>query len=303
MTQGNPPDLSYAEPDLRAIPPDDPYQRTDPRTERPSASGRMALLLGVLLLAGGLGWYLWSKYYATPPAPVAETPPAPTAEAPKEPGIQHPIQSTAPAEPLPALAESDKAIAAALATAIDSDAFARMMVNQDFVRRFVITVDNLPRKSYSQRLSPMKPIPGEFSVSRSQEALRISPQNVERYALAVRALEAVNSEKLVAAYVRYYPLFQEAYKEQGYPNAYFNDRLVQALDTMIAAPESPGQLALRQPKVLYEYADPALEGLPAGQRIMLRMGPENAARVKVKLREIRALVAREGAAAKGASTQ
>jgi hypothetical protein len=293
MTQGNPPDLSYAEPDLRAIPPDDPYQRTDPRIERSTGAGRMVLLLGVLLLAGGLGWYLWSKYHATPPAPVGETPPAPTAEAPKEPGIQHPIESTAPAEPLPTLAESDKAIAAA---------FARMMVNQDFVRRFVITVDNLPRRSYSQRLSPMKPIPGEFSVSRSQEALRISPQNVERYALAVRTLEAVNSEKLVAAYVRYYPLFQEAYKEQGYPNAYFNDRLVQALDTMIATPESPGQLALQQPKVLYEFADPALEGLPAGQRIMLRMGPENAARVKVKLREIRALVAREGAAAKGAKT-
>ena len=34
-----------------------------------------------------------------------------------------------------------------------------------------------------------------------------------RYALAVRTLEAVNTEKLVDLYVRYYPLFQEAYKE------------------------------------------------------------------------------------------
>ena len=110
------------------------------------------------------------------------------------------------------------------------------------------------------------------AVNRAGDRTSISPQNLERYALAVRTLEAVNSERLVGLYVRYYPLFQEAYKEQGYPNAYFNDRLVEALDVMIRTPESPGQLALSQPKVLYEFADPALEGLPAGQKVMLRMG-------------------------------
>jgi len=302
MTQGNPPDLSYAEPDLRAIP-EDPYGRVDPRIERSGTGGRVILLLGILLLAAGLGWWLWTRYYATPRASIADaTPPAPSAAAPKEPGVQHPIESTAPAEPLPALADSDKALAAALASAIDSEAIARLMVSQDFVRRFVVTVDNLPRKTYAQRLSPMKPTPGQFGVTRASDALRISPQNIERYALAVRTLEAVNSEKLVAMYVRYYPLFQEAYKEQGYPNAYFNDRLVEALDIMIATRESPGQLALQQPKVLYEYADPALESLPAGQKIMLRMGPENAARVKVKLKEIRALVAKEGNTVKAAKS-
>jgi len=294
MTNGNPPDLSYAEPDLRNVQPDR-YDVTDPRPERrePSAA-RWLLLLGVLLLILGAAWYLWTTFYKAPaPKPVADaTPPAPAVES-KEPAVQHPIQS-GPAEPLPALGESDKVIAAGLASAIDNDAFAKMMVNQDFVRRFVITVDNLPRKTYSQRFSPMKPMAGNFGVTRSGEKMNISPQNIERYALAVRTLEAVNSEKLVDLYVRYYPLFQEAYKEQGYPNAYFNDRLVEALDVMIKTPEQPGQLALSQPKILYEYADPALEGLPAGQKIMLRMGPENAARVRVKLREIRNLIAKDG---------
>jgi len=304
MTNGNPPDLSYSEPDLRTTPQDSRYIDTDPRIERrDSASpGRFALLLGLLLLLAGGGWWLWTMYFAPkPPAPVAETaPPAPAAaEAPKDTGAQHPIQSS-PAEALPPLAQSDKAIAAGLATAIDNDAIARFLVNQDFVRRFVVTVDNLPRKTYSQRLSPVKPTPGEFGVTRAANQTRISQQNIERYALAVQTLEAVNSEKLVALYVRYYPLFQEAYKEQGYPNAYFNDRLVEALDVMIATRESPGQLAVAQPKVLYEFADPALESLPAGQKIMLRMGPENAARVKAKLKEIRALVAREGEVTKAA---
>ncbi|MEO8484709.1 MAG: DUF3014 domain-containing protein [Betaproteobacteria bacterium] len=299
MTNGSPSDLSYSEPDLRT----DPDDRLDPRHERSSSAGKLLLLLGILLLVGGGAWYLWSNFYAARPAPVADAtaPAPPPAAAPQEPAVQHPIETSAPAEPLPVLAESDKAIAAALASAIDSDAMARFLVNQDFVRRFVATVDNLPRKTYAQRLSPFKPAPGAFDVSRSGDQLRISPQNTERYALAVRMLEAVNTQKLVATYVRYYPLFQEAYREQGYPKAYFNDRLVEALDVMIATRESPGQLALAQPKVLYEYADPALESLPAGQKIMLRLGPENAARAKVKLREIRALVAKEGGAAKAAT--
>jgi hypothetical protein len=257
MTNGNPPDLSYNEPDLRI----------DPRPERhESGVGRWILFLGVLLLIIGGAWYLWSTFYKTAPAPVVDKspPPAPAAEA-KEPAVQHPIQS-GPAEPLPALAESDKAIAAGLAAAIDNDAFAKMMVNQDFVRRFVITIDNLPRKTYSQRFSPVKPIPGQFGVTRNGDQIRIAQENLARYALAVRTLEAVNTEKLVDLYVRYYPLFQEAYKEQGYPNAYFNDRLVESLDVMIATPASPGELALSQPKVLYEFADASQEGMPAGRR-------------------------------------
>jgi hypothetical protein len=39
--------------------------------------------------------------------------------------------------------------------------------------------------------------------------------------------------------------------------------------------------------VLYEFADPALESRSAGQKLLLRMGAENAARAKGRLREFR----------------
>jgi hypothetical protein len=39
--------------------------------------------------------------------------------------------------------------------------------------------------------------------------------------------------------------------------------------------------------VLYEFADPALERLSAGQKMMIRMGPVNESRAKGKLRDIR----------------
>lgn len=301
MSNASTSDLEDSEPDLRAIP-DDPYEREDPRSGRSSSGSRVILLLGLALLAAGGGWYLWSTFFASTPAPVvAEAPPPPPLPAaPAEPAIQHPIDTGAATEPLPALAESDKPLAEGLAAAIDRDAIARWLIPQDLVRRVVATVDNLPRKTYAQRLSPLKPVPGKFTVAGADAQMAIAPQNAARYAPLVRALEAVNADKLVALYVRFYPLFQEAYREQGYPNAYFNDRLVQALDMLIATREAPGQLAIAQPKVLYEFADPALEALPSGQKILLRMGPENAARVKAKLREIRALVAKEGGAVKAA---
>jgi hypothetical protein len=47
--------------------------------------------------------------------------------------------------------------------------------------------------------------------------------------------------------------------------------------------------------VRYEYADPSLEALTAGQKILLRSGPVNERRLKAKLAEFRAAVLRRSA--------
>jgi hypothetical protein len=111
--------------------------------------------------------------------------------------------------------------------------------------------------------------------------------NAARYEPYVRVLEQADPQKLVQAYVRYYPLFQKSYQDLGYPHGYFNDRLVEVIDHLLAAPDVPAPVALTQPKVLYEFSDPALESLSAGQKMMIRMGTVNESRVKTKLRAIR----------------
>ena len=80
---------------------------------------------------------------------------------------------------------------------------------------------------------------------------------------------------------------QEQYRLLGYPTGHFNDRVVEAIDDLLLTPAARDPIALVQPKVLYEYADPDLEGLSAGQKTLLRMGSEPAARIQAKLREIR----------------
>ena len=134
---------------------------------------------------------------------------------------------------------------------------------------------------------PLEPVPGAFGASSEGEELVLAPANAQRYGAYVHVFEALDARALAQRYVESYPLFQRAYTELGFPNARFHDRLLAAIDDLLDAPAPAGPVKLVRPKVLYQFADPELEGLSAGQKIMIRMGPENAARVKAKLREIR----------------
>jgi hypothetical protein len=158
---------------------------------------------------------------------------------------------------------------------------------QDIVHRVVATVDNLPRENLPVRLMPVKPVAGWLVTTGKGESLALSPENAARYGPYVRLAETVPTGPLVAVYEHFYSLFQQQYEELGYPGKYFNDRLVEVIDHLLATPGVQGPVRLTQPKVLYQFADPKLEGLSAGQKILMRMGGENAAKMKAKLREIR----------------
>jgi Protein of unknown function (DUF3014) len=253
---------------------------------RPLALG---LAVAVAIIAGLAYYYFQQEKEAVPVPPVAQPAPAPAPEntAAAPPPIQFPIPEAPVAQPpLPDLFGSDSVIQDALAGLYGRESLARFFNLDDMVRRFVATVDNLPRKTTAARLMPVKPVPGPFEVTANGDTFGIAPDNALRYRPYIVAMEAVEAKKLVASYVHYYPLFQVAYQELGYPNRYFNDRLVEAIDDMLAAPDVAAP-QLTQPKVLYQFADPELEGRSAGQKIMIRMGPGNAARVKDKLRAIR----------------
>lgn len=266
------------------------------RPGKPPVRWGFPLLLGAVIAAAGVLYYFW-QLRVEPPRPA----PAPTAAAPAvapqpsaEPRIEHPIEVAAapPAVPLPALAESDPALQEALAVLFGGTAFDLLFQPQDIIRHFVAAIDNLPRKTVAQRIMPIKPVTGAFRANGPEGRTIVGADNAARYAPYVRALEAVDSAKLVALYVRLYPLFQQAYAELGYPSRYFNDRVFEVIDHLLATPDVRGPIALVQPKVMYEYADPALQDLSAGQKMLVRMGPENETKVKAKLRELKKALSR-----------
>jgi hypothetical protein len=307
MVRGDSPDTREFHAEIVGAPaggePESNVGRAPPYLER-QESGESALAgrllrwgVPLVLLAvavASIYWY-WRRDQATQPAtapPAVSATPAP--QAAPEPAIRHPIEGVRPetqeaiAATLPAsVDESDPAVADALTALVGGGPLEQFAILNGFVRRLVATIDNLPRSKAPQRMWPARPTQGAFVTTGDKDAVYLSPENYRRYEPALRFLESVDTGKMVALYVRFYPLFQQAYKDLGYPDKYFNDRLVEVIDHLLATPELAAPVKLAKPWVMYEFADPALEARSAGQKTLIRMGSANAVRVKAKLREIR----------------
>jgi hypothetical protein len=249
----------------------------------------------VLAAAGG-AWWWWQAQTQPPPVPTAQAPaseqPAPAPTPPQ--AAEHPIEA-APAAlasmgdtaPLPTLADSDSALRAAIASLIGEGALLDFFHMTGIAARFVATVDSLPRGKVATKVLPVRGPGGAFVVEGEADARVIGATNAVRYAAHLRLLEAIDSRRAAGLYVRFYPLLQQAYRELGYPQGNLNDRLVAVIDHMLATPTVEGSIKVVQPKVLYEFADPDLKARSAGQKLLLRMGTANAARVKTRLLEFR----------------
>ena len=256
------------------------------------------IAIGIVLIVGiaGTAWWLTMRG-ATNGAIPATGPIAPAVvQTPIAAEIQHPIEQAPaalpaePATPLPALGESDPLLFEALAGLIADERWRAFLAGDFLIQRFVATIDNLPRGKLAPHLLPVRTAPGQMPVEGSAPDQVISAANAARYDAYVRILESVDSQRVVALYARLYPLFQQAYRELGGPDAYFNDRLVAVIDHLIAADQPTVAPRLVRPKVFWEFADPVLEQRSAGEKLMIRLGPAHAEKVRDKLIEIRALL-------------
>jgi hypothetical protein len=241
----------------------------------------LVLLVVALAVGGWYGYRQWQSSLRPPPAPMATT--TPPVE-PAEPAIRHPLPEDPAQDAGPVTPE---ALRDELYRLTDRRTLDSLLHMDDFVRRSVATVDNLPRETVAMQVRAFKGVPGQLRVAGPEDALVLDAANYRRYAPLVKLFDSLDPKQATAVFIRFYPLFQAQYRELGYPNRYFNDRLVAAIDDLLTAPVPTGPVKLVQPEVLYRFADPDLERLSAGQKLMIRMGPENAARVKEKLRLVR----------------
>lgn len=245
----------------------------------------------IFVLAAVGVYYLRSRNQPLPAVPAAPMSVAPTTQ---EPGIAHPLPegagNAASAAPLPELADSDVPLRDALTQLSGADAVKEFLVPQDLIRKLVATIDNLPRQKVAVQKRPTNPIAGSFVADGDELHATVDQRNFERYKPMVAIVSHLDPKQLGALYIHYYPLFQKSYQNLGYPNGYFNDRLVAAIDNLLATPELNGPIELVRPNVMYVYADPSLESRSAGQKLLIRMGPENAKIIKTKLTELRAVI-------------
>jgi hypothetical protein len=243
----------------------------------------LAAIAGAVVVSAAALWFWYGRTPETePPEPL----PPPVASEPPPPPIAHPLPGGSTA--LPALAESDPVFGSALTKIVGTAAFKQFVRPENLIRHIVVTVDNLAKPHLAVDERPVVPTRGSFLVIGDDTHATLDPNNAARYAAALSALRKLDTNQLVALYLEYYPLFQSAYQDLGYPNAYFNDRLIAVIDDMLLAPRPPEPVALTRPKVMYEYADPDLEARSAGQKLLMRMSLPEAAEVKERLRALRA---------------
>jgi len=249
------------------------------------------ILLLVILFAAA-AWYSFVKE----PEPISELPPpqlpvdTPVEVQQAELQLEDVVPQAEPEvipDPLPPLNESDPEITRALADITGVDPLAEYLVKSEAISRMVATVDALTSRQVPAQINPIKPADEEFVIEKEGESNIMSAENFARYDGYIALMQKSDSDALAALYQRYYPLFQQAWEQNGGEGT-FNDRLLEVIDHLLQTPDVPGPVYLTKPEAVYLFEDPALEAMTSGQKILVRMGSVNAAMVKEKLLELSA---------------
>lgn len=260
------------------------------------------VVAGVVVL-GGAGWWMFrddvqALRIGSDPAPhaIAEPPAvAPSTPATATPPAErHPLDRDTAADPaLPRLQDSDASAWEALTALLGAPAVQDRLLREHLIQRMVTYIDNLTQPSVPSSVLVMRPLPGELQRQPDGDGVVIAADNSARYAPYVAAFTHANADALAAAYVRFYPLIQQAYRQTSKPDAHFNDRLVAVIDHLLQTPEPTRPLrVVVDERGKFRFVDPDLQSRSVGQKALLRLDATQAREVKQQLRALRAAIAR-----------
>lgn len=208
------------------------------------------------------------------PSPVVEAAPAPTV-------VEEIVE-------LPVLNASDSFLTERVGGLETGVQLLTLLTSADVIRKFVVFVDNVADGNLPQMEYPVRRPPQGMAVRELDENLyEMQTVSYQRYTPLIDALAAVNPQQALAIYRVMKPLFQEAYAEIGYPNRDFDTTLVRAIDNIVNARTAQGPFQLIKPKIMYVYADSEIERMTPVEKQLLRIGPQNAEKLKLALRQYR----------------
>ena len=227
----------------------------------------LALLVLAITGLGGLAWFFWPGERAVEPkASAVDAAPAAAVTA-------------APAVTLPPLEEMDPFLRTLLSGLSSHPQLAAWLATDDLLGGLATAIDRLAQGQTPARdLAPLRPA-GAFTVTTRGGQTVVSPASFARYDALVAAVASVDPAKLADAFRLIEPRLAEAYARQGHAGS-VRDAVQRAAAVIVGTPDTPETLALVPTVAGYGYADPKLEALPAAQKQLLRMGPENAAAVR-----------------------
>lgn len=222
-----------------------------------------------------------------------EEPPAVAAapvieEAPVEVEIATPVVDEPAAEvvELPSLNNSDAFVFEGLRALRNGAALIPVLADEQLIRSIVVFVDNISRGEYPQNGLPYKRMGQEMAVRNIDENLFVMESSAhDRFNQIIDTFVAVDTDQAMMLYRTLQPLFQQAYAEIGSRNVNFDDTLRSAINSVLRSPTVEGPYQLVKPSVMYLYADASIENMAEMQKQLIRIGPENTAKLKDKLRQ------------------
>ncbi len=213
------------------------------------------------------------------PAPVQPTP-----------AVTAPEPEPAPeAQPLPGLNESDLFVRQQLRDINGGVSVLQLLASEEVIRKFVVFIQNIREGDLPIRDLPMlRPSLGMQVRELDDERFLMEEVSYQRFNAMVNTFMAVNTEQAVRLYLQLEPLFQEAYAEIGFRDQNFTDSLLEVIDSVLNARTARGPHELTRPSVAYHFANPAIEeDYSSVEKLLLRIGPENADKLKQSLRAFR----------------
>ena len=258
----------------------------------------IALLLVAIAAAAVFFTGIWpakKEPVAIKPAAVIEAPepeiiapePAPTPP-PVEPDPEPP---SAPSEPpLPPLDQSDDAVRSAVADVAMAVMGEQYLIPANIIERSASLVYLMAQGDVPYKLIPLARPKQAFPITDDGSQVVTDPAGFSRYDALASWLQELDLESLMAALEPFLPLFREAWSYYGEDGEAFDFALLVTLDLIISTPTVDlSEARLIRKEAVWIYEDPTIEGLAPVQKQVLRMGPDNAAIVKAKAAEARAL--------------
>ena len=257
------------------------------------------LIAGAAALAVlGLGFLAWNalapRERDTPVFGPPETIPFPPATvdavSPAEEPSLSPTESACPSEPALELPPLD-----------DSDEFVRLQIDNclaailpadgptDIVRRVAAVLENASRGELSRGRFALSDLPvGEFRVETHGRRHYIAASTYARYDAVVDALTCVPPERIASLTRSLRPLLARALREFGLPDVDADTMIDSVLATILATQVPALPIEVVEKGALYAYADEELEAASPLTKQLLRLGPDNLAKLQRHAEEVRA---------------
>ena len=186
---------------------------------------------------------------------------------------------------LPALDASDAFVREQLAPELGAAGDA-WLDEPDLVLRAAAVIANGRDGNVPRRLLGFVTVPGKFAVNRADGSTVVAPETHARFDAVVQTATVVPPARAAELVVLFEPLLGEALRALGSSEPP-RRLLLATLDEVLRTPVIEGPIAVEQPKVLYRFKDPALEGRSPLQKQLLRMGPANVRAIQAYSREMR----------------